>query len=160
MKKIEINTEVTIFNSIQELPEEIKKLMNAAKHAKENAYAPYSKFKVGAAFLLENGKMVSGNNQENAAYPSGMCAERVAIWKVASEFPSAIIKSLAITASSSSQLLTEPVAPCGGCRQTMLEYELKQEQPIEIYFMGETGAITKSASLANLLPLIFDKSVL
>ena len=78
MKKIEINTEVTIFNSIQELPEEIKKLMNAAKQAKENAYAPYSKFKVGAAFLLENGKMVSGNNQENAAYPSGMCAERVA----------------------------------------------------------------------------------
>ena len=66
MKKIEINTEVTIFNSIQELPEEIKKLMNAAKQAKENAYAPYSKFKVGAAFLLENGKMVSGNNQENA----------------------------------------------------------------------------------------------
>ena len=160
MKKIEINTEVTIFNSIQELPEEIKKLMNAAKQAKENAYAPYSKFKVGAAFLLENGKMVSGNNQENAAYPSGMCAERVAIWKVASEFPSAIIKSLAITASSSSQLLTEPVAPCGGCRQTMLEYELKQEQPIEIYFMGETGVIYQSDSLKNLLPFMFNKKFL
>ncbi|MBP8791957.1 MAG: cytidine deaminase [Lutibacter sp.] len=160
MKKIEINTEVTIFNSIQELPEEIKKLMNAAKHAKENAYAPYSKFKVGAAFLLENGKMVSGNNQENAAYPSGMCAERVAIWKVASEFPSAIIKSLAITASSSSQLLTEPVAPCGGCRQTMLEYELKQEQPIEIYFMGEEGKVLKMNSILDLLPIAFDKSFL
>ena len=160
MRKIEINTEITIFDSIQELPDEIKTLMNAAKKAKANAYAPYSKFKVGAAFLLENGEIVTGNNQENAAYPSGMCAERVAIWKVSSEFPSIIMKVLAITASSASQVLTEPVAPCGGCRQTLLEYEQKQAQPIEIYFMGETGKVLKMNSISDLLPIAFDNTFL
>ena len=160
MKKIEIITQITIFDSIDELPTIVKGLMNKAIEAKQNAYAPYSKFKVGAAFLLEDGTMITGNNQENAAYPSGMCAERVAIWKVSSEFPNKKILKLAISASSSSQILKEPVAPCGACRQTLSEYEIKQKEKIEVYFMGEEGEIIKTDSVLDLLPIAFDKTFL
>ncbi len=157
MKKIEIKIEVTVFNTIADLPISVKKLMDKAIEAKQNAYAPYSKFKVGAAFLLDNGTIITGNNQENAAYPSGMCAERVAIWKIASDFPNSKILKLAISASSSSKILTEPVAPCGACRQTLLEYEVKQKSKMEVYFMGEVGKVVKTDSLVDLLPLAFNK---
>lgn len=160
MKKIEIKTQITVFDSIEELPNTVKDLMNKAIEAKQNAYAPYSNFKVGAAFLLEDGTVVTGNNQENAAYPSGMCAERVAIWKVSSEYPNLKISKLAITASSSTQLTKEPVAPCGACRQTLSEYELKQKDKIEVYFMGEVGKVIKTNSILDLLPIAFDKSFL
>jgi len=160
MKKIELKTQITIFDSIEELPAIVKGLMNKAIDAKQNAYAPYSKFKVGAAFLLEDGTIITGNNQENAAYPSGMCAERVAIWKVSSEFPNKKILKLAISASSSSQILKEPVAPCGACRQTLSEYEIKQKEKIEVYFMGEEGEIIKTDSVLDLLPIAFDKTFL
>ncbi len=160
MKKIEIKTQITVFDSIEELPITVKDLMNKAIEAKQNAYAPYSNFKVGAAFLLEDGTVVTGNNQENAAYPSGMCAERVAIWKVSSEYPNLKISKLAITASSSTQLTKEPVAPCGACRQTLSEYELKQKDKIEVYFMGEVGKVIKTNSILDLLPIAFDKSFL
>lgn len=160
MKKVEITTKITVFDSTEELSKAEKKLMDKAIEAKQNAYAPYSNFKVGAAFLLEDGTIVTGNNQENAAYPSGMCAERVAIWKVSSEYPNHKILKLAITASSSSQLTKEPVAPCGACRQTLSEYELKQKDKIEVYFMGEVGKIIKTDSLLDLLPIAFDKSFL
>jgi cytidine deaminase len=103
MKKVEIKTHITIFETIDELPNAVKELMEKAIFAKHNAYAPYSKFKVGAAFLLKNGTIITGSNQENAAYPSGMCAERVAIWRVSSEYPEQKIITLAITASSSSK---------------------------------------------------------
>ncbi len=160
MKKVEITTKITVFDSTDELSKSEKKLMDKAIDAKQNAYAPYSNFKVGAAFLLEDGTIVTGNNQENAAYPSGMCAERVAIWKVSSEYPNHKILKLAITASSSSQLTKEPVAPCGACRQTLSEYELKQKDKIEVYFMGEVGKVIKTDSLLDLLPIAFDKSFL
>lgn len=160
MKKVNITTNIEVYESIEELPSDAKDLMLAAFEAKKNAYAPYSKFLVGAALLLENGVIVSGNNQENAAYPSGICAERVAVWKASSEYPDVKIKSLAITASSSSQLTKEPVAPCGGCRQTLLEYEQKQNSKVEVYFMGEVGKIVKTHSLTDLLPMAFDKSFL
>lgn len=160
MKKVEIKTQITIFDSIEELPTIVKGLMNKAIEAKQNAYAPYSKFKVGAAFLIEDGTIITGNNQENAAYPSGMCAERVAIWKVSSDFPNKKILKLAISASSSSQILKEPVAPCGACRQTLSEYEIKQKNKIEVYFMGEVGEIIKTNSVLDLLPIAFDKTFL
>ena len=144
MKKVEIKTKITVFESIEELPDSVKELMEKAFEAKRNAYAPYSKFKVGAAFLLNNGAIITGNNQENAAYPSGMCAERVAIWRVSSQYPNQKILKLAITASSSSQIIKEPVAPCGACRQTLYEYELRQKDKIEVYFMGEVGKIIKN----------------
>ena len=160
MKKLEIKTEITVFDSIEELSKVEQNLMEKAFEAKELAYAPYSKFKVGAALLLENGTIVTGNNQENAAYPSGMCAERVAIWKASSEFPSEKIITIALTASSSSQITKEPVAPCGGCRQALLEYELNQKSKIEVFFMGEVGKVIKTNSILDLLPIAFDKSFL
>lgn len=160
MKKIQLSTSITVFDTINELPQDIQKLMNEAINIRKTAYAPYSQFHVGTAFLLENDETVTGNNQENAAYPSGMCAERVAVWKASSEFPDVAILKIAITASSINNKVTEPVAPCGACRQTLSEYELKQDSKIEIYFMGETGKIIKTDSLHDLLPLAFDKSFL
>lgn len=160
MKKVEIKTQITVFEGVDELPDAIKLLMNKAIEVKKTAYAPYSKFRVGAAILLENGLIVTGNNQENAAYPSGICAERVAIWKSASDFPNQKIIALAITASSSSQTTKEPVAPCGACRQSLSEYELKQSDKIEVYFMGEIGKVIKTDSVLDLLPIAFDKSFL
>lgn len=160
MEKVELTTRISVYESIEELPRTVNVLMQKAIDAKKNAYAPYSKFKVGAALLLENGLIIIGNNQENAAYPSGMCAERVAIWKASSDYPNVKILKLAISASSSTQLLKEPIAPCGGCRQTLSEYELNQKDKIEVYFMGEIGKIIKMDSILDLLPIAFDKSFL
>ena len=113
-----------------------------------------------APLIKRNGEVITGNNQENAAYPSGMCAERVAVWRASSEYPDQKILKLAITASSSSHITKEPVAPCGACRQTLLEYEKKQVDKIEVYFMGEVGKVIKTASLVDLLPIAFDRSFL
>jgi cytidine deaminase len=134
--------------------------MKEAIEAREKAYAPYSNFFVGAAVLLDNGEVVTGNNQENASYPSGLCAERTAIYFAGSKYPEAKILSIAITASSQNQETSTPIPPCGACRQAISEYEVKQNSPIEIYFMGKTGEIIKSESLANLLPFVFKKSSL
>ncbi|OIQ37949.1 MAG: cytidine deaminase [Bacteroidetes bacterium MedPE-SWsnd-G1] len=160
MKKIELKTPITLYDSVEELPFDVQNLMNEAVKARNTAYAPYSKFHVGTAFLLENGEIITGNNQENAAYPSGMCAERVAVWQAGSRFPDVKIKIIVITASSKSNPVTQPVAPCGGCRQALSEYEIKQNENIAIYFMGETGNVIKTESLHDLLPLAFDKSFL
>ncbi len=160
MKKIQLSTSITVFETVDELPNEVQELMNDAIKIRESAYAPYSNFSVGAAFLLANGEVITGNNQENAAYPSGMCAERVAVWQAASRYPDVKINVIAITACSKNNPVTKPVAPCGACRQTLSEYEIKQEVPIEIYFMGETGQIIKTDSLHDLLPLAFDKNFL
>jgi cytidine deaminase len=160
MKKIQLSTSITLFDSVDELPKDVQQLMIEAVKVRKTAYAPYSQFHVGTAFLLENDEIVTGNNQENAAYPSGMCAERVAVWKASSEFPDVKILKIAITASSVNNPVKEPVAPCGGCRQALSEYESKQDSKIEIYFMGETGGIIKTDSLHDLLPLAFDKSFL
>jgi cytidine deaminase len=160
MKKIEIATSATLFNDVSELSLEDKMLMDKAVEARKKAYAPYSKFNVGAALLLENNQIVLGNNQENAAYPSGMCAERVAIWKAGSEFPDVKILKLAISASSSLTKVDKPVGPCGACRQSLSEYEIKQKQSFEVLFMGEVGEIVKTESLLALLPFSFDSSYL
>ncbi|SHG25465.1 cytidine deaminase [Flavobacterium fluvii] len=160
MKDITITTQFSVFDSIQELPADVQNLMEQAVAVRKKAYAPYSKFKVGAALLLDNGKIVLGSNQENAAYPSGLCAERVAIFHSGANYPEAKILKIAISAASDTNTTNTPIPPCGSCRQSMAEYEIKQEVPIEIYFMGEVGAIYKSASLKNLLPFMFDKKFL
>jgi len=160
MKKINITASFTIFDNLNELPVEIQDLMNQAVKIRKKAYAPYSKFKVGAALLLDNGKVILGSNQENAAYPSGLCAERTAIFYAGSAYPEAKILKMAITAASDTNQTTAPIPPCGSCRQSIAEYEIKQDTPIEIYFMGEIGEIYKSSSLKNLLPLMFDKKFL
>ncbi len=160
MKEIKIESNFLVYNSVEELPDHIESLMKNAIEAREKAYAPYSNFFVGAAILLDNGEVVTGNNQENASYPSGLCAERTAIYYAGSKFPDAKIISLAVTASSQNQKTSTPIPPCGACRQAISEYEVKQNSPIEIYFMGKTGDVVRSESLANLLPFIFKKSSL
>lgn len=160
MKKIEIKTSAILFSNISELSSEDKMLMDKAVEARGKAYAPYSKFSVGAALLLENNEIILGNNQENAAYPSGMCAERVAIWKAGSDYPNVKILKLAISASSTISKVDKPVGPCGACRQSLSEYEIKQKQPFSVIFMGEVGEIIKTPSLDSLLPFSFDSSYL
>ncbi len=160
MKSITISTTIDIYDSIEELPLEVINLMKTAVEARKKAYAPYSKFQVGAAILLDNEEVVPGSNQENASYPSGLCAERTAIYFAGAKYPDAVIKRIAITATSINHAVTEPIPPCGACRQAIAEYEIKQNEPIEIYFMGESGKVAKSNSLKDLLPLAFDKSYL
>lgn len=160
MNDIIISTRFSVFETVLELPNDIQNLMTQAIAVRKNAYAPYSKFKVGAALLLDNGQLVLGSNQENAAYPSGLCAERVAIFQAGAIYPDAKILKMAITAASDTNQTTAPIPPCGSCRQSIAEYEIKQDFPIEIYFMGEIGVIYKSDSLKNLLPFMFDKKFL
>ncbi|TRX35903.1 cytidine deaminase [Flavobacterium restrictum] len=160
MKKITITTTFSAYDSIADLPLESQDLMQQAIKARINAYAPYSKFRVGVALLLDNGKIILGSNQENAAYPSGLCAERVAVFYAGANFPEAKILQMAITAASDTNTTTVPIPPCGACRQSIAEYEIKQDTPIIIYFMGEIGAVYKSDSLKNLLPFLFDKKYL
>ena len=160
MNEITLQTKFSVYESTAELPSDIQDLMAKAVAIRKQAYAPYSKFRVGAALLLDNGQVVLGSNQENAAYPSGLCAERTAIFHAGANYPEAKIVKMAISAASDTNQTTAPIPPCGACRQSIAEYEFRQDLPIEIYFMGETGSIYKSDSLKNLLPLTFDKNFL
>jgi cytidine deaminase len=160
MKEIILQTSFSVFDSKDELPADVGNLMDQAIDVRKKAYAPYSKFRVGAALLLDNGKIVLGSNQENAAYPSGLCAERTAIFYTGANYPEAKIIKMAISAASDTNTTTSPIPPCGACRQSIAEYESKQDHNIEIYFMGETGKVYKSDSLKNLLPFTFDKNFL
>ena len=160
MKKLKLTTEYKLFDNSSELDPQVRDLMNIAIDARKKAYAPYSKFSVGTAILLDNNEIIIGNNQENAAYPSGMCAERVAIYYAGAKYPDKAILKMAISASSSLKGIDNPVAPCGACRQAISEYEVKQNKAIEIYFMGDTGKIIMVNSIKALLPLGFDKSFL
>ncbi|KIQ18030.1 cytidine deaminase [Flavobacterium sp. MEB061] len=160
MKEISVTSSFLVYDSIEELPNDIQNLMDQAIQIRKKAYAPYSQFRVGTALLLDNGKIILGSNQENAAYPSGLCAERVAIFHAGSVYPEAKILKMAITAASDTNQTKAPIPPCGSCRQSIAEYEIKQETPIEIYFMGEIGEVYQSTSLKNLLPFMFDKKFL
>lgn len=160
MKNIQVNTTFTVYQSVDELPIDVKELMHKAIEVRKNAYAPYSKFRVGSALLLDNDEIVLGSNQENAAYPSGLCAERVAIFQSGALYPDAKILKMVISAASDVNKTVTPIPPCGSCRQSIFEYEFKQNAPIEIYFMGESGEVYKSDSIKNLLPLSFDKNFL
>jgi len=155
--KLTITTNLTVYKSMEDLPKEDLELLKLAKKAVKSAYAPYSQFFVGAAILLENGKISIGNNQENAAYPSGLCAERVAIFHASAKYPNIPIKKIAVSVASKTQIINEPVSPCGGCRQVISEYEMKYESPISIIMSGETGKIYVSDSIENLLPIMFNK---
>ncbi|GAA4113764.1 cytidine deaminase [Aquimarina addita] len=160
MKELKITSTLQIYDAFEELPEDIQQLMRQSFEIRDKAYAPYSEFLVGAAILLENGEIILGNNQENACYPSGLCAERTAIYYAGANFPNVPVLKMALSAKSLKHSLLTPTPPCGACRQAIAEYEIKQKAPIEIFFMGETGKVVKSCSLANLLPLIFDNSYL
>jgi len=160
MREIHIPLVFKAYEDLNEMSQSDQELMLQAVENRKNAYAPYSRFRVGAALLLENGIIIHGNNQENAAYPSGLCAERVAIFQAGAIYPGVKILKIAISATSDDKIVSSPIPPCGGCRQSIAEYEIKQEAPIEILFMGEQGEIFHSDSLKSLLPLIFDKNFL
>ena len=143
-----------------ELSETEKLLFEAAKKVRESAYAPYSHFKVGCAVLLENGEIVTGSNQENAAYPSGLCAERTTIYWTSANYPGVKMKKLFVIGAPDSALTSVPIPPCGSCRQSILEYEAVQGDNIEIYFSSLSGEIYKTSSVRDLLPFSFDSSFL
>lgn len=152
MKELKIITKITI-SSYTELSEEEKRLIDAVKNASENAYAPYSQFKVGSAVLLGNGKTITGNNQENIAYPSGMCAERVALYYANATFPDVKIKSIAVAAYFDRDYV-ERISPCGSCRQVLQEVENRQKSPIRILLYGK-NEIYIVESVQDLMPLGF-----
>jgi len=142
------------------LPQKEKMLMEEAKAALEKAYAPYSKFQVGAALLLENDEIVSGANFENAAYPMCLCAERSAIATAVSTYPTTAIKRIAITVKNPAKPVTTPAAPCGACRQVMVETEQRQQQDMQVIMQGESGTVIVLDSAKQLLPFYFDGSYL
>lgn len=147
------------YSSENELSETYRNLIKEAKKAAENAYAVYSNFKVGVALLLDNQKTVTGNNQENAAYPSGLCAERVAIFYANANYPNNSIEALVIVAKNEDGFLPYPAAPCGACRQVLLETEGRYEKPMKIILYG-TKRIIVIPNVKLLLPFFFDKTAL
>jgi cytidine deaminase len=155
MKLVNIPVKISEVEDLQELsPQEIK-LIELSREMVHNAYAPYSEFFVGAAIMLENGEIVRGSNQENAAYPSGLCAERVAAFAASSIYPGVKMKAIAISAKTRHRVLDSPVSPCGACRQVLLEYEVKQDEPIRLFLSGESGSIYIVDKVKDLLPLSF-----
>lgn len=160
MEKRKIGFELLVFDDASELSQNDQKLLQEAAKARENAYAPYSKFRVGAAVLLENGEVIIGSNQENASYPAGLCAERVAIFHAGAKYPGIAVKTIAICASSSKDGISSPAAPCGNCRQSIIEYEQKQRSPISLLLSSESGPVNKCNSMSDILPLAFNSSFL
>jgi len=142
--------------SVSELSEEDQDLMKHAKDSAELAYAPYSNFHVGAALLLDDGTVITGNNQENAAFPSGLCAERVALFSALSVFPDKKIKMIAITAFSDEIAVNTPVTPCGSCRQVIAETEKRQSEKIRVLMAGKTGKVIVTEGIDCLLPFAFN----
>lgn len=159
MKKIHIDTEVYQIDSLEELSREERLLTEKSKEAVKNAYAPYSKFNVGAAVLLENGEIFSGTNQENAAFPSGMCAERVAIFYANSQYPDTAVKAIAVSAFYNDRYTEEPVPPCGACRQVLLETETRFKKTIKVLLVSD-DKITFTKNVKTLLPINFDEEFL
>ena len=156
MKILSLNANIAVYENVEELNSADNALLKAAKKSMEDAYAPYSKFKVGAALRLKNGEVIIGSNQENAAFPVTMCAERVAIFAAASRYPDEAIESIAITAKSNSRIVDKPVTPCGSCRQVIHESEYRFKQDIRVILHGETGEVYVLDSIKDILPLTFD----
>lgn len=150
-----INIKFEEYSSAEDLTSEEKLLYEKARQIRDNAYAPYSNFLVGAAVLLENNEVVTGSNQENAAYPSGLCAERVAVFYAGARFPNVAIKTIVLTCNSRHQKVTKPLSPCGSCRQVLAEYENKQGKKIRVVMAGESGPVLACEGIDNLLPMMF-----
>lgn len=159
MKTSEIRIVVQEFENIDELPEPDINLVLEARRITAQAYAPYSGFCVGAAILLDNGKIITGNNQENSAYPSGLCAERVTMFYANANYPDSAVKTIAISAQKDGVLVEEPVKPCGGCRQALAEAEVRFEKPIRIILDGNEKILVLNG-VESLLPLSFSKKSL
>jgi len=150
-----LTTHIKVYDNLQSLSADDQELMAAAHKVSLDAYAPYSNFFVGAALRLQNNEICLGNNQENAAYPSGICAERVAIFSASAIHPKLAIKKIAIVAHSPQFLIDKPISPCGACRQVLAEYENKFNNDIVLLLMGETGQVYEVKSVKEILPLMF-----
>ena len=155
-----ISTSYNSYSSVDDLTPIDKKLLKKAEKILEQAYSVYSGFSVGAAALLDSGEIIAANNQENIAYPSSMCAERVLFYFCKANYPNCIIEKVAITVKSVDKIIDEPISPCGGCRQVMFEFERNQEKSIKILLMGEVGKVYELNSVEDLLPLAFKTDVL
>ena len=155
MTSKEIRIVYNEYESLDQLELRDRELAQAAIEATKGSYAPYSHFNVGAAVRLDNGQIVKGSNQENAAYPSGICAERTAMFYASANYPENAMTAIAITASQNGTLCDNPVTPCGSCRQVMAQYQTKGGQPMEILLVGGKK-IWKFGKVDDVLPLIFD----
>ncbi len=145
---------------LAELDSEDFDLLNAAKMALNDSYAPYSKFNVGAACLLDTGEIIKGSNFENSSYPLCLCAERVALGAVHAAHSTKLVVKMAITAKGSGKLIDEPITPCGACRQVLLEYEQKQSEDIQLILQGQSGDVLILNTVKEILPLSFDAEFL
>lgn len=154
MRTKELRIFVYEYTTVWDLPDADQQLVLAARDAAQKAFAPYSGFFVGAALLLENGIIISGNNQENAAFPTGMCAERVALFYAHANHPEVAVKALAVTASNKNGIVNGPVAPCGSCRQALIESEVRFKAPIRIILDGKKK-IQVFDDIGQLLPFAF-----
>ncbi len=159
MKKVTLSINISEYEDFSELLLEDINLIKTAKEASERAYSPYSEFSVGAAVLLENGIVVDGNNQENAAYPSGLCAERVALFYANSKYPEISVKTIAVVVKQNGEFNKDPIPPCGSCRQVLMETETRFKTPIKVIMAGE-NKVQIIESVSDLLPLNFTSDFL
>ena len=146
-----------LFSNWTDLPEQEQRLVDKAYEAMENAYAPYSEFKVGACALMDDGSFILGNNQENAAFPSGICAERVALFYAGANFPNKKVLTLCIVAKGELMPASQLLSPCGGCRQVMFESENRQKQPMRVILVNQDGRTMVLDSVIQLLPFGFGR---
>lgn len=155
MRKLELQTTINIYGNPDELPSTIRALMEHAHEMAKKAYAPYSGFQVGASVLISNGQYCGGNNFENAAYPMCLCGERAALANARAQHPDHRIEAIAIYVMGGNQVILEPAAPCGACRQVLCETEDLQEAPIRIYLQGAGPEVYEAPSAHSMLPLAF-----
>jgi cytidine deaminase len=160
MSQHQIRIDFVEYQSSSELNEDDRVLLENARAATSNAYAPYSKFHVGAAARLANGEIITGSNQENASFPAGLCAERVMLSAISSLYPQIAIPVMAVSYDQPGTQSTEPIAPCGLCRQTLQEYEFRSNQPIRLILSGMNGKVMIFSSVSDLLPLAFTKEAM
>ena len=156
-KKLQLSFTSAHFSELSDLEQ---KLIEKAKSAFTTAYAPYSGFLVGASVLLDNGEIVNGSNQENVAYPSGLCAERVALFYAGARFPDAKIKAIAVSVTSKNFRVSDVISPCGACRQVMAEYEDKQLEAIKVILHSPTDEVLIANKVEDLLPFMFRSPLL
>lgn len=155
MNKLNVTINYESYNSKEDLEACDKILCEQAEVALKSSYSPYSNFRVGTAVRLSNAQIVLGSNQENVAYPSGLCAERVALFTIGAAYPAAIVESMAITAHTDNFKIMTPVTSCGACLQVMAEFEMKQQQEITVLFYCLNGKVLKIKGVKNLLPFVF-----
>ena len=155
MKESKFEFNYKVYENISELPEEQQWLLTEAREVTANAYAPYSKFQVGAVARMANGEIVAGSNQENASFPVGLCAERVLLASVSSLFPKVPIETVAISYRSEHQKSDHPISPCGICRQSLQEFESRVNHPVQLILGGMEGPVYVIDSASRLLPLAF-----